>query len=224
MAVYRVHKTKNYTVMSNTHLRDRELTLKAKGLLSVMLSLPDDWEYSISGLVACTSEGETAVKSALNELKKRKYVVVTKLMPDKQTGGRLKYQYDIYEQPQDIQEVEKQGIEILPLENQPVENQAQLNTNLLNTNLPSTDVQKGEKRKRFIPPTVEEVSLYCSERNNGIDPQSFVDYYAARGWNIGKNKMQDWKAAVRTWENRRKADKPKQAEPEDYGSPLDFYK
>lgn len=83
---------------------------------------------------------------------------------------------------------------------------------------------KGEKRKRFIPPTVDEVKAYCSERNNGIDPQSFVDYYAARGWNIGKNKMQDWKAAVRTWENRRKADKPKQAAPDDYGSPLDFYK
>lgn len=62
------------------------------------------------------------------------------------------------------------------------------------------------KRKRFTPPTVEEVQAYCTERKNGIDPQAFVDYYEARGWNIGKNKMKDWKAAVRTWENRRKAD------------------
>lgn len=60
------------------------------------------------------------------------------------------------------------------------------------------------KRKRFTPPTVEEVSSYCIERKNGIDPQAFVDYYEARGWNIGKNKMKDWKAAVRTWENRQR--------------------
>ena len=51
MATIRVHKTKNYTVMSNTHLRDKNLSLKAKGLLSVMLSLPDNWDYSIAGLV-----------------------------------------------------------------------------------------------------------------------------------------------------------------------------
>lgn len=57
-----------------------------------------------------------------------------------------------------------------------------------------------EKRKRFSPPTVEEVAAYCDERGNNIDPQHFVDYYSARGWMIGKNHMKDWKAAVRTWE------------------------
>lgn len=58
------------------------------------------------------------------------------------------------------------------------------------------------RSKRFIPPTVEEVSAYCLERHNGIDPQHFVDFYEARGWMIGKNKMKDWKAAIRTWEQR----------------------
>ena len=75
MSVIRVHKSKNYTVMSNTHLRDKSLSLKAKGLLSVMLSLPDNWDYSIAGLVAISKENETAVKSALNELKDNNYVV-----------------------------------------------------------------------------------------------------------------------------------------------------
>ena len=65
------------------------------------------------------------------------------------------------------------------------------------------------KRTRFVPPSVEEVQAYCQERKNGIDAQSFIDYYAARGWMVGKTKMKDWKAAVRTWENRRKADTPK---------------
>lgn len=59
---------------------------------------------------------------------------------------------------------------------------------------------RGGKAKRFIPPTVEEVESYCSERGNGIDAQSFIDFYESKGWMIGKNKMKDWKAAVRTWE------------------------
>ena len=54
----------------------------------------------------------------------------------------------------------------------------------------------------FTPPSIDEVSAYCTERNNGIDPQHFVDFYEAKGWIVGKNKMKDWKAAVRTWEGR----------------------
>ena len=75
---------------------------------------------------------------------------------------------------------------------------------------------QGKKRERsatrFTPPTVEEVSAYCRERNNRIDPQHFVDFYTARGWKAGNSAMRDWKAAVRTWEAREKADaQPKAA-------------
>ena len=62
------------------------------------------------------------------------------------------------------------------------------------------------KKKGFTKPCVEEVKAYCQERNNGIDANSFVDYYESKGWLIGKNHMKDWKAAVRTWENRRKGE------------------
>ena len=63
---------------------------------------------------------------------------------------------------------------------------------------------KAEKPKRanFQKPTVEEVTAYCQERGNGIDAKTFVDFYAARGWMLGKNHMKDWRAAVRTWEQR----------------------
>lgn len=64
------------------------------------------------------------------------------------------------------------------------------------------------KRKRFTAPTVEEVSAYCRERGNSVDPQNFVAHYEANGWKVGKNPMKDWKAAVRTWE-RNSYDKPK---------------
>jgi hypothetical protein len=70
---------------------------------------------------------------------------------------------------------------------------------------PSSSLSQ-EKKKRFVKPTVEEVKAYCEERGNGIDPQTFFDYYEAKGWTVGKNPMKDWKACVRTWENRRKED------------------
>lgn len=63
------------------------------------------------------------------------------------------------------------------------------------------------RSKRFTPPTVDEVRTYCQGRQNGVDPQRFVDYYTSNGWMVGKNKMKDWKAAVRTWEQK-DMDKP----------------
>lgn len=68
------------------------------------------------------------------------------------------------------------------------------------------DINVGHKitRKRFLPPTVEEVRAYCRERGNNVDPQRFVDYYSSNGWMVGKNRMKDWKAAVRTWEQNEK--------------------
>ena len=81
MAVVRIYKNKNYTVMSNHHLREKKMSLKAKGLLSVMLSLPEDWDYSINGLVSICKESELAVKNALKELKEFGYLEVVKLMP-----------------------------------------------------------------------------------------------------------------------------------------------
>ena len=143
MSVIRVEKTKNYTVMSNYHFKEKEMSLKAKGLLSLMLSLPDNWDYSIAGLVAICKENETAIKSALKELQQFGYVKVDKIMPDKTDSGRIEYIYNIYEQSK--QGNEKQGVENLHLETQCVENHTQLNTNKLNTK----DNKKNNTKKDF---------------------------------------------------------------------------
>ena len=127
MAKFKVNKTKDYTIMSNYHLKEKNMSLKAKGLLSVMLSLPDNWDYSIAGLVAISQENETAIKSALSELKQFGYLEVIKLMPNESETGRIDYIYNVYEKPK--QEGEKQEVENLPLEILEVENQGQLNTN-----------------------------------------------------------------------------------------------
>lgn len=141
--IVRVNKTNDYTTMSNIHLKDRRLSLKAKGLLSVVLSLPPDWKYSIEGLASISKEKETSIKSALDELKDNGYFLITKKMPNETKSGRIEYEWDFYERPhieaeQPKQEVKKQGIENLPLENLALENQGQLNTNRLNTDVLNT--------------------------------------------------------------------------------------
>jgi hypothetical protein len=105
--------------MSNYHFKDKRLSLKAKGLLSQMLSLPDDWNYTMNGLVVINKENITAIKTALKELKSFGYLVITKKMPDETESGRIEYIYDIYELPKEKQ----------PTENLRVENHTQLNIN-----------------------------------------------------------------------------------------------
>lgn len=204
MAVFRVKKTSDYTVMSNIHLKEKEMSLKAKGLMSVILSLPESWDYSVSGLVAICKEEESAINSTLKELKEFGYLRVDKLLPNETKSGRIEYIYNIFETPQK-QEPKKQGVENQGVEIQGVENQVQYNTNKLSTNLLST--YNNIECTHFKKPTLEEVEEYCNERQNNIDPQRFIDYYTANGWKVGRNSMKDWKAAVRTWE-RSNNDKP----------------
>ena len=98
MAVFRIERTKNYTVMSNYHLRDKALSLKSKGLLSMMLSLPEDWNYTTRGLAKICKEGVDAIGGALRELEAAGYIVRHQLR-DRQ--GRISdTEYVIYEQPQ----------------------------------------------------------------------------------------------------------------------------
>lgn len=98
MAVFRIERTRDYTVMSNHHLRNENLSLKAKGLLSMMLSLPEDWNYTTRGLAKICKEGVDAIGAALRELEAAGYIVRHKLR-DRQ--GRISdTEYVIYEQPQ----------------------------------------------------------------------------------------------------------------------------
>lgn len=89
----------------------------------------------------------------------------------------------------------------------PPESNPNTNTNPNpNTNPKKEEKQKEERAARFVPPTIEEVEAYCMKRGNGIDPGAFIDFYQSKNWMIGKDKMRDWQAAVRTWERRRKQD------------------
>lgn len=98
MAVFRIEKIKNYTIMSNYHLSDKEISLKAKGLLSQMLSLPENWDYTLKGLAKINKEGIEAIRTAVIELEKAGYILRSQGRDAK--GRMLSSEYVIYEQPQ----------------------------------------------------------------------------------------------------------------------------
>ena len=97
MAVFRVERTSNYTVMSNYHLRDKTISFKAKGLLSLMLSLPEDWDYTLAGLTRISLEGKDAIRAAVVELEKAGYVTRSRVRNEK--GHLQGTEYVIRERP-----------------------------------------------------------------------------------------------------------------------------
>ena len=147
IAVIRVIKNRNYTVMSNTHLKDKRLSLKAIGLLSVVLGLPEDWHYTVNGLVGIVKDGKDSVESAIKELKKNGYLRVEKIYPNA-NSNRIQYQYTFFENPQevDFQPLENQGIEKQSVETQVLENPyTYKDTNKPNTNKFNTNKQSKHK-------------------------------------------------------------------------------
>lgn len=135
--VFRINKTKNYTVMSNYHLQDKNLSYKAKGLLSCMLSLPDDWNYSVRGLASISKEGIKAINSILKELEENYYL---KRERKQENNGRFYYEYNIYETPYTQKGITDKGSTL---------EDAQINTNIINNN------NKDKIDKAFNPITNE---------------------------------------------------------------------
>ena len=144
MAVFRVERNKGYTVMSNHHLRNKELTLKAKGLLSQMLSLPEDWDYTLAGLSRINREKIDAIREAVRELERAGYIQRSRERDEK---GRLRgADYIIYEKPPnlDLPTLENPTLDNptleKPMQEKPtLENPMQLNKDISKTDLPKKE-------------------------------------------------------------------------------------
>lgn len=203
MSIMRIHKSKDYTVISNYHFKEKDMSLKAKGLLSLMLSLPNDWDYSIGGLCAICKENETAIRNTLKELEDFKYLIRTRKQNEK---GQFEYDYHIFEKPNSDVPLEEKPY----TENPHADNQGQLNTNILNTNnkkenniINNIVKEKNEKKSKFIPPTKEEIENYCNEKGYYIDVNYFYEYYSAGNWMDAEGKkVKNWKQRVVTWNKR----------------------
>ena len=143
MAVFRIDKTRDYTVMSNHHLRNTELSLKAKGLLSLMLSLPDNWDYTTKGLARICKDGVDSICAAVRELEEHGYVIRERV---RGANGQLgSIEYTILEQPAEPSPERENPVQVKPILENPVlgkpeqENRAQLNKDKSNTDLSITE-------------------------------------------------------------------------------------
>lgn len=161
MAVFRLERTRDYTVMSNHHLRDKRLSLKAKGLLSQMLSLPDDWDYTLSGLACINRESKDAIRSAVNELERTGYVQRPQTTD---AGGKFSVnEYIIYERPVSANPSTEKPSSDNPTPDKPLlDNPTQLNTKKSNTEKQSTDKQNIDS----IPSFRESPEAKRSESNS----------------------------------------------------------
>ena len=155
MPTMRVEKTRDYTVMANHHLRDKALSLKAKGLLSYMLSLPEDWNYTLSGLATSCRDGLDSVRQAVSELETHGYVVRSRI---RDARGRLRdTEYVVYESPVPVKPALDAPIEAKPAQEEPVlenptlENPALGNPTLLNTNRPTIQKPKTQIQNTHEP-------------------------------------------------------------------------
>ena len=142
MAVFRVERNKGYTVMNNHHLRNKELSLKSKGLLSQMLSLPEDWDYTLAGLSLINREKIDAIREAVRELEAAGYIQRSRERDEK---GRLRgTDYIIYEQPPNL--------DLPTLEKPTLENPTQLNKDIQRTDLPKKEkIITDEQSTHSIP-------------------------------------------------------------------------
>ena len=180
MAVFRVERNKGYAVMSNHHLRNKELSLKAKGLLSQMLSLPEDWDYTLKGLSLINREKIDAIREAIKELERAGYIVRSRERDEK---GRLRgADYVIFEQPQpptpDLPTLENPTLdnptqEKPTLEKPTLENPTQLNKDIQRTDLPKKEKSNTERRLAGTPviinlptPTHSNPILNCNTNKN----------------------------------------------------------
>ena len=212
--IYRTNPNDNFTKVPNELIRS-DLSDGAFRLLAFMLSLPDDWSFSVAGLASMLNTSKNVVSFRVKELRQAGYIVIKQ---DKTETGKFKSNnWDVYDIPNRVQVCRDTVCRDTVCRDtvcrdtvcRDSENWDNTNTIYTKTNNTKTNSTK-TKGNILSRPSISEIADYCSERNNGIDPQAFFDYYEANGWVQGKSKkpVKDWKACVRTWESRNKH-KPK---------------
>jgi hypothetical protein len=160
-------KTRDYTVMANHHLRNTALSLKAKGLLSLMLSLPEDWDYTTKGLARICKDGVDSICSTVSELEEHGYVVRRRVRNDK--GQLAEVEYTILEQPGAPSPKRENPVLDKPVLDNPIlgkpeqENPAQLNTNESNIDLSSTDTSNPIRSNPYEPQAADRIGTDARE-------------------------------------------------------------
>ncbi len=171
--VFRVEKNRDYTTMANYHLRDRNLSLKAKGLLSLMLSLPDDWEYSVVGFAQICKDGVSSIRATMKELQQNHYLT---LVQSRDEYGRMsRNEYTIYEKPlSEEPHTEKPYAENPQAVNPYADNRTQISNKQLSTDKQSTDLSS---INQSYPDVMETMEIYKQVIYDNIEYDIISEQY-----------------------------------------------
>lgn len=205
-------KNNNYTTISNNIFREKKLSLKAKGLLALVLTLPNDWDFTIDGIASIIKEGKTAIYSAIDELKEHGYCKVE--ISRNTSGVFIGNDYTFFETPY----IKNPHLENPYTENPNMDNQTQINKDIYNiNNKQNKDINNNKEKedksslkkcsKIFTPPTIQEVEAFIKEKGYNFSARSFIDYYEADNWHYGtganRKKVSNWKRCCITWGEKR---------------------
>lgn len=214
MAIYRHNHEQEFTILPNSLIRNPELSLRDVGLLCYMLSLPQDWEFSIHGLdYVIQNNGASSVRAALKNLEKLGYLRRSWIRSE--DGRIIRNQWTVSDLP-----IEEQ--EALPEDNKPyVENPHADNPHADNPhaenrrqtkNISNKENNNKEQReqKALSLPDLQDIISYIQENGYQVDAEQFYDYYTARGWKVNGAPIADWTALVRNWARRERTEYGKQ--------------
>ena len=223
MAVFRINKSKDFVTMSKYHFKEKGMSLKAKGLLSEMLSLPEEWDYSVTGLTQINLESRNCINSILNELEEFGYLKRTR----NYVNGRIdSWTYDIYERPLHLQneDIENVDIEILDIENDTQLNNKELNNKELNNKeLNNKQYKENNKKKKYgeyknVLLTEKEYERLKEDFGNVDELIKYLDeYIEEKGY-----KSKSHNLSIRRWVVKAVKEKRKEAKQFDRPSWLDM--
>jgi len=226
--IHRDEHAENFTILSNDFIRDSKLSDSAFRLLVFMLSMSNEWAFNVSVIASQLNYPKRKVMRLLAELKEAGHVEIKKIHDNDGHFGAYKWEIhenpihrdthftELGETPNSVNDGTRQKTELGESPHSANTELGETPNSVKSVPIRRTNITKEdqlvkeisnikEKRGNFVPPSVEEVASYCFERHNSVDPESFVNFYASKGWMVGKNKMKDWKAAVITWEKREKS-------------------
>lgn len=200
--VYRIHKDSNYTTISNYHLNDKNLSFKAKGLLTFMLSVGSDWVFLEEGFAKCSTDGVDRIRSGLHELEEHGYLIRTRERDDK--GHYRNAIYDIYETPQkQRKEPNPNSLNYQkPNWNNPNWGKRPLPNTKLTKRLikPNTKVYTTATDENEDFPSEKEIKKFCKSEHLLMDCEKFKAYYDIREWRYKDGvRINNWRALARYW-------------------------
>lgn len=192
------HKT-DYTVIPNNLIRDNRLSVRDVGLLCVMLSLPDDWSFSVNGLVSMFQhDGRDGISASLKRIEEAGYLRREQTREKGKLGAVV---WIVSDTPSPCTDLPCTVLPdtVFPYTENPIQQNKDI-TKYPSNKVPSNNIS-ARARDKFKPPTLEEVTAYCQQRGSKVDPQTFFDYFEAGGWKDSHGKqVKSWKQKIITWE------------------------